>query len=44
MIGAIVLTLHHRSYVRRQDMSVQVARTRATAIEVVKVETGKGLE
>jgi NADH-quinone oxidoreductase subunit J len=43
MIGAIVLTLRHRAYVKRQDISVQVARTRDTAIEIVKVEPGKGL-
>ncbi len=43
MIGAIVLTLRHKPNVRRQDIGKQVARTPASAIEVVKVETGKGL-
>ncbi|MTI45987.1 NADH dehydrogenase subunit J [Roseibium hamelinense] len=43
MIGAIVLTLRHKENVKRQDINVQVARTRETAIEVRKVETGKGL-
>lgn len=43
MIGAIALTLRHRTSVRRQDVSVQVARTRATAIEVKHVEPGRGL-
>ncbi len=43
MIGAITLTLRHRAYVRRQNVSVQVARTRATAIEVKHVEPGRGL-
>jgi NADH-quinone oxidoreductase subunit J len=43
MIGAIVLTLRHKENVRRQDVARQVARTPATAIEVVKVETGKGI-
>lgn len=43
MIGAITLTLRHRVAVRRQDISVQVARTRATAIEVKHVEPGRGL-
>jgi NADH-quinone oxidoreductase subunit J len=43
MIGAITLTLRHRTAVRRQDVSVQVARTRATAIEVKHVEPGRGL-
>ena len=43
MIGAISLTLRHRAYVRRQDISVQVARTRATSIKVKHVEPGRGL-
>ena len=43
MIGAITLTLRHRKNVRRQDISAQVARTRATAIEVKHVEPGRGL-
>ncbi len=44
MIGAIVLTLHHRRDVKRQNISDQVARSPETAIEVVKVESGKGLQ
>jgi NADH-quinone oxidoreductase subunit J len=43
MVGAIVLTLHHRARVRRQDIAVQVARTPAASIEVVKVRSGQGL-
>jgi NADH-quinone oxidoreductase subunit J len=43
MIGAIVLTLRHKENVRRQDVARQVARTPATAIEVIKVESGKGI-
>jgi NADH-quinone oxidoreductase subunit J len=43
MIGAIVLTLRHKENVRRQDVARQVARTPATAIEVVKVVPGKGI-
>jgi NADH-quinone oxidoreductase subunit J len=43
MIGAIVLTLRHKPFVRRQDVSEQVARGPATSIEIVKVETGKGM-
>jgi NADH-quinone oxidoreductase subunit J len=43
MIGAIVLTLQHRPSVKRQNISDQVARTKATAIEVVKVRSGQGL-
>jgi len=43
MIGAIVLTLQHRVRVRRQDIAEQVARTPATAMEIVKVRSGQGL-
>jgi NADH-quinone oxidoreductase subunit J len=43
MIGAIVLTLRHKPNVKRQNISDQVARTRETAIEVVKVQPGQGL-
>lgn len=43
MIGAIVLTLRHRENIKRQNISQQVARTPATAIEVVKVKTGQGI-
>ena len=43
MIGAIVLTLHHKPNVRRQNISDQVARTPETAVEVVQVESGRGL-
>ena len=43
MIGAIVLTLRHKEGVKRQSIPQQVARTPATAIEIKKVETGKGL-
>jgi len=43
MIGAIVLTLRHKEGVKRQSIPVQVARTPATAIEIKKVETGKGI-
>jgi len=43
MIGAIVLTLRHKEGVKRQNIAAQVARTPATAVEVKKVETGKGI-
>jgi len=43
MVGAIVLTLRHKTGVRRQSIAAQVARTPATAIELKKVETGKGI-
>jgi NADH-quinone oxidoreductase subunit J len=43
MIGAIVLTLHHKPNVKRQNIADQNARTKATAIEIVKVRPGQGL-
>ena len=43
MIGAIVLTLRHKPNIKRQDVAKQVARTKADAIEVVKVRPGQGL-
>ena len=43
MVGAIVLTLHHRPEAKRQSISAQVARNPATSVEVRKVETGKGI-
>jgi len=41
MIGAIVLTLRHRTDVRRQSIAAQLARTRQS-VEVVKVPIGGG--
>jgi NADH-quinone oxidoreductase subunit J len=43
MIGAIVLTLRHKPYVKRQSIAEQIARTKASAIEIVKVRPGQGL-
>ena len=43
MIGAIVLTLHHKARVKRQVIANQNARTPAMAMEVVKVRSGQGL-
>ena len=43
MIGAIVLTLEHKARVKRQNVSTQVNRMPAAAIEIVKVKTGQGL-
>jgi NADH-quinone oxidoreductase subunit J len=43
MIGAIVLTLRHKPNVKRQNIADQVARTRETAIDIVKVQPGQGL-
>jgi NADH-quinone oxidoreductase subunit J len=43
MIGAIVLTLRHKPNVKRQRISDQVARTKATAIEIRQVRPGQGI-
>ncbi|WP_341894114.1 NADH-quinone oxidoreductase subunit J [Ferrovibrio terrae] len=43
MIGAIVLTLRTRPGVKRQSISEQVNRLREDAVEIKKVETGKGI-
>jgi NADH-quinone oxidoreductase subunit J len=43
MIGAIVLTLRHKPNVRRQNIADQVARTRATSIEIRQVRPGQGI-
>ena len=43
MIGAIVLTLQHKPHVKRQNIAEQIARTKANAIEIVKVRPGQGL-
>jgi NADH-quinone oxidoreductase subunit J len=43
MIGAIVLTLRHKAFVKRQDINVQNARTPELAMSVRKVASGQGL-
>src|SRR5262249_23320502 len=43
MIGAIVLTLRHKPNVKRQNIAEQVARTKATAIEIRQVRPGQGI-
>jgi len=43
MVGAIVLTLHHKVGVKRQSVAEQIARDPATAIEIKKVEPGRGI-
>src|SRR5690606_36387627 len=43
MIGAIVLTLRHKPNVKRQSIAAQVARTKATAMEVRQVRPGQGI-
>lgn len=43
MIGAIVLTLRHRSDVKRQDVLAQMFRDPAKALELKDVKPGQGL-
>ena len=43
MIGAITLTLRKRDGVRKQVINEQNSRKRAQSVEVVSVETGKGV-
>ena len=43
MIGAIVLTLRHKPKVKRRVIADQVARTKATAIEIRQVRPGQGI-
>jgi len=42
MIGAIVLTLRSRPGVRRQNISVQNARTAAMAVDMIEIKPGEG--
>ncbi len=43
MIGAIVLTLHHRPDVKRQNVLRQIWRTREESVELRDVEPGQGV-
>ncbi len=43
MIGAIVLTHRHRPGMKRQNISKQVERSPKDTLEVIKVDTGKGI-
>jgi len=43
MIGAIVLTLKHRTGVRRQSIADQVGRTPAKGMRVVQIKSGEGI-
>lgn len=43
MVGAIVLTLRHRSGVKKQDVAAQVGRRRAEAVALKDVRPGQGL-
>jgi NADH-quinone oxidoreductase subunit J len=42
MIGAIVLTLRKRAWVKRQDVLTQMARDPATAVELRDIKPGQG--
>ena len=44
MIAAIVLTLRHRAYVKRQDISSQVNRARRDAVAVIPAKSGEGIQ
>jgi len=43
MMGAIVLTLRHRTKVKRQNIAQQTSRKRADAIEMKDVRPGQGV-
>jgi NADH-quinone oxidoreductase subunit J len=43
MIGAIVLTLQHKRDIKRQLVVRQIERTRERSVEVVEIQTGRGL-
>jgi len=43
MIGAIVLTIRHRTDIKRQDVLTQMYRDPAKAMELVDVKPGQGL-
>lgn len=44
MIGAIVLTLRHRTGVKRQDIMKQLSRTREESVMLVKLKPGQGAD
>jgi len=44
MIGSIVLTLRVRTGVRRQVASDQLSRDKESGMEIVRIESGKGVE
>jgi NADH-quinone oxidoreductase subunit J len=43
MVGAIVLTLQHKSGVKRQNVMRQISRKRSEGTELVKVKSGQGI-
>jgi len=44
MIGAIVLTFRHRTSLKRQSYIKQISRERADGVDLVEVESGKGVK
>ncbi len=44
MIGAIVLTKRERRGVRKQNIATQLARTKASGVEIVSVKSGEGIK
>ena len=44
MIGAIVLTLRHRTHVKRQDVLAQMYRDPAKAMRMTNPKPGQGLQ
>jgi len=44
MIGAIVLTFRQRSGVKRQSYIKQISRERSEGVQVVNVESNKGVK
>ena len=44
MIGAIVLTYRKREGVKRQNYFTQISREKETSIELVDVESDKGVK
>ena len=44
MIGAILLTFQKRDFLKRQNIIQQVSRERSDSVNVVKVETYKGIK
>ena len=44
MVGAIVLTFRQRSGVKRQSYIKQISRERAESVEVLEVQSNKGVK
>ncbi len=45
MIGAIVLTLKdEKRFIKKQNISSQVARTKGNSLEIVKIKSGEGID